>query len=75
VPQTDAIDQSPVKSGLGQGLARLTRFFYILYILNILSILSKKMKFLYNELSRLPESTFISEQTCHWHAQEQTAGS
>ena len=27
VPQTDAIDQSPVKSGLGQGLTRLTRFF------------------------------------------------
>jgi len=29
VPQTDAIDQNPVKSGLGQGLTRLTRFFNI----------------------------------------------
>jgi len=27
VPQTDAIDQSTIKSGLGQGLTRLTRFF------------------------------------------------
>jgi hypothetical protein len=35
------------KSGLGQGLPRLTRFSYFLYILNIPSILSKKWDFLY----------------------------